>query len=253
MNDDDISMPAIDESLIDNIKPKDELLLTHKGKIFKLTVISENTSFMEDYASRVTANARNAIQQIKNQYLEQLKLEKKKYQKYRKSHVPMPEISLYDIIKHKVMISKYNDTIQYNFLVNFKVTEVINEYTRKRVLLTEPILFVDKILSMTLNNENMVAYVRMFDHNGNAEQEHLHVNPEVASVCVGTTEIIGKKVSSFEDITKMKDRLMLALTRYNIYDAMFFTDERKRLKKIFEKALDEAPTTSWTESVWTVR
>lgn len=238
--------PGIDESLIDTIKPKDELLLTHKGKIFKLVTVSENTSFMEEYANRVTDNAKRAIAQIKSQYLQQLQLEKQKYQTYRKSHMPMPEIKFENCLKHKVMISKYGERLQYNFIVDFTVTEAIDEIAHKRVLLDKPIIFSNRILQMTFDTYNKLSSVFMCDFNGNGESRHLHMSS--GTICVGTTGIIGKKADTLQEVVALKDRLMEALTRYNVVDAVQRNDFRDELRAKLEKA----PTSSWTDHVWHV-
>ncbi len=206
------------------------------NSIYSLKLTGESKNYHNEFIEKVTGKARETILKIKQQYLEALNIEKVRLEKFRKSVRAMPEVSYEEVMNRKLLLSKLSGNIIYSFPVTIEVTHGLDESAKKSVKLDESIKY-DGILHFYVNETNIVSKVRFTDTTGIRYTKHLHTLPE-GDVCVGTTNIIGKKVTNLADVVRMKETLADTLTKINVYSCYLESDKTlyNKIRKMLETA-----------------
>lgn len=232
----------------DNISIKKDVRINIGDNIYSLRLVGQSKNYHDEFVEKVTVKARETILKIKQQYLDSLSTEKLRFEKLRKSVRPMPEISYDEVMRRKLMLSKVNNNIIYSFPVTIVTTHGIDESSKKSIKLDEPVRY-DGILHFHTNESNIVYKVKFTDITGIKYTKHLHTLPD-GDVCVGTTNIVGKKVSNLDDVIRMKEVLADTLTRINVYSC--FLDSDKTLYNLIRKKLSEVPK-STEMGAWVIK
>jgi len=214
--------------------------------IYSLKLAGESKNYHSEFIEKVTAKARETILKIKQQYLESFALEKARLERIRKSVRPMPEVTYEEVMKRKLLLSKIGSSIIYSFPVTIVATHGVDESAKKSIQLDDPIKY-DGILHFYINESNIVSKVRFTDITGVTYTKHLHTLPE-GDVCIGTTNIIGKKITNLADIVRMKEVLADTLTKINVYSC--YIDSDKNLYNLIKKKLSE--TTKNEMGAWII-
>ena len=215
--------------------------------IYTLKLSGESKNYHSEFIEKVTSKARETILKIKQQYLESFNLEKLRLERLRKSIRPMPEdITYEEVMKRKLLLSKIGNIIVYSFPVTITVTHGIDESSKKSVQLDNPVKY-DGILHFYINENNIVSKARFTDITGVTYTKHLHTLPD-GEICVGTTNIIGKKATNLSDIIRMKEVLADTLTKINVYSC--YIDSDKTLYNLIQKKLSE--TTKNEMGAWVI-
>lgn len=206
------------------------------NSIYSLKLTGESKNYHNEFVEKVTVKARETILKIKQQYLDALTIEKSRLEKFRKSVRAMPEVTYEEVMNRKLLLSKISGHIVYSFPVTIIVTDGLDESAKKSVKLDEPLKY-DGILHFYVNESNIVSKVRFTDITGMKYTKHLHSLPE-GDVCVGTTNIIGKKVTNLADIVRMKEILADTLTKINVYSCYIDSDKTlyNKIRKMLETA-----------------
>ncbi len=213
---------------------------------YSLRLTGESKNYHSEFVEKVTLKARETIIKIKQQYLEAFALEKARLERVRKSVRPMPEVTYQEAMKYKLTLSKVNNQIVYSFPITIVVTHGLDESARKSVQLDEPIKY-EGILHFYINENNILSKVRFTDVTGITYTEHLHTTPD-GDVCTGTTNMIGKKLTVFSDIVRLKEILADTLTKINVYSC--YIDSDKELYDLIKKKLSE--TTKNEMDAWII-
>ncbi len=200
---------------------EDDLILMRGKNIFNLKLLNDDihTKLVDLKVTEISRRAMAAINEVKRNYDEKLRNIKELAMKELSDSLPIPDISMSDIIKNRLMIARYksngNSGIVYSFIVDVVVDSAYKEETGKFLKLKKAYNFPSNILSLYISKSGILEAIKLFDSQGKFSK-HMHVNDDNGKVCTGTYNVIGQRFLATKDIFELKNRILNMLSTVNL-------------------------------------
>lgn len=191
------------------------ILILH-NKCFTLEKYATGFIVQDVVVDEITKSAMKTIDNAKRNYIEKLAAMKKIYANQLENNIPIPNISLYNIIKNRLMISRYGNGIIYSFIVDITVDIALDEQTLQYIRLNPPFIYKDHILALYISSKNRLVKIELYDNNGR-HSNHPHTDKDM-QICTGSLSksIMRNEFQNFEEILKLKNHIIVVLSKFNI-------------------------------------
>lgn len=200
--------------------------------------LTNHTSLLDKTIDELSTRAMKTIDGVKRNYDEKLEDIKIGFQRQLTKSIPIPNINFGDIVKHRLMISKYNFGVKYSFIVDIVVNYALNGHTGDILKLKKPYKYEDSILSFYIDLRNKLEKVTLTDID-NKPSEHMHVSKGSSEICTGSFHIIGKYYKP-KELFVLKNRMVKLLSRINVDSHHYRQDIYDKLHdKVLENGSEE--------------